>query len=135
MKTTKTRWAWDDHKIESLISNLIEYKLSKSFEGLDFEADSVSLYSNIRDFGPKQLDLLETAQLTKEELMTYKKNIELNEKQIKEGYNRVKTKVKELRRGYKNAVDTGRRSGSGRLVHDHLYQLQEIWGDVPQYVH
>ena len=59
--------------------------------------------------------------------MTYKKNIELNEKQIKEGYNRVKTKVKELRRGYKNAVDTGRRSGSGRLVHDHFDQLQEIW--------
>ena len=48
MKTTKTRWTWDDHKIESSISNLIEYKLSQSFEGLDFEADLVSLYSNIR---------------------------------------------------------------------------------------
>ena len=62
--------------------------------------------------------------------MTSKKNIELNEKQIKEGYNRVKTKVKELRRGYKNAVDTGRRSGSGRLVHDHFDQLQEIYPSV-----
>ena len=53
------------------------------------------------------------------------------EKKIKEGYNRIRVKTKELRSGYKTAVDKGRRSGSGRLVHEHFDLLTEIWGGSP----
>ena len=42
-----------------------------------------------------------------QENMLYKRKNEVEEKQIKDGCNRIKSKVKELRRGYKNASDYG----------------------------
>ena len=43
----------------------------------------------------------------------------------------MKNKIKELRRGYKKAIDAGTRSGSGRLVKENFELLQEIWGGSP----
>lgn len=53
-------------------------------EGLDFKADLVSLYKDIRvimaetfsveDFGPKSVDLAETDGMSKKEIVVYKKN-------------------------------------------------------------
>ena len=65
--------------------------------------------------------------MTREEILECKRKSETEEKQIKEGYSRVKIKIKELRRGYKNAVDTGSRSGSGKLVSENFELLQDIW--------
>ena len=42
-----------------------------------------------------------------------------------------KVKVKELRRGYKNAVDAGTRSGNGKIVKDYFDGLQKIWRGSP----
>ena len=50
---------------------------------------------------------------------------------IIEGYGRVKIKIKELRRGYKNAVDTESRSGSGELVSKKFELLSDIWDGSP----
>ena len=50
---------------------------------------------------------------------------------IIEGYGRVKIKIKELRRGYKNAVDTESRSGSGELVSKKFELLSDIWDRSP----
>ena len=68
---------------------------------------------------------------TKKEILECKRKSETEEKQIKEGYSRVKIKIKELRRGYKNAVDTGSRSGSGKLVSENFELLRDIWGGSP----
>ena len=67
--------------VEALISNLISLKSERSFEEIDFEADLVSLYGDIRkmmaanynDFGPVNIQLLDTDFMSKEELMLYKK--------------------------------------------------------------
>ena len=118
------RWTWTSEMIETLLLNIVEYKSEKEFEGVDFEADMIAFYSRLRgmmaemfpptDFGPKAIKLYHTDNMTREEILECKRKSE--EKQIKEGYSRVKIKIKELRRGYKNAVDTGSRSGSGKLV-------------------
>ena len=76
------------------------------YEGTDFEADIVGFYSNVRnmmsamyppsDFGPREVLNCDTDSMTREELMEHKRMVECQEKQIKEGYKRVQTKIKEL---------------------------------------
>jgi len=101
------------------------------------------MYSSIRktmaekfssfDFGSPDMPPTsgDTSMMSKEELLIYKRNIENLAKQKKERYTRIKNKIKELRRGYKNAIDSGTRSGSGRLIHENFDSLQEIWGGSP----
>ena len=135
------RWTWEQNMVEALLFNIEEYKAAKTYEGTDFEADVVTFYSSLRemmasvfpvtDFGPVQVTLKTTEGMTREELLEYKRKSEVEEKQIKDGYNRIKSKVKELRRGYKNAADSGSRSGSGRIIAEYFDILKEIWGGSP----
>ena len=127
--------------VETLLYNIVEYKSEKEFEGVDFEADMIAFYSRLRemmaemfpptDFGPKAIKLYHTDNMTREEILECKRKSEIEEKQIKEGYSRVKIKITELRRGYQNTVDTGSRSGSGKLVSENFELLREIWGESP----
>ena len=82
-------------------------------------------------FGIEELEIENLEGMTRAELLTYERKIEPQEKQQKEGYKRIKNKVKELRRGYKNAIDRGQRSGSGRLIEGNFDRLKKIWGDSP----
>jgi hypothetical protein len=43
----------------------------------------------------------------------------------------VKEKIKALRQDYRNAVNTGTRSGSGRIIRDNWEDLAEIWARSP----
>ena len=132
---------WNDEKVDTLIDQIIEYKSQRSYEGYDFETDLVITYSDIQkmmslmyppsDFGLVELEIENSEGMTRAELLTYKWKIETQEKQQKEGYKLIKNKVKELRRGYKNAIDKGQRSGSGRLIEDNFDRLKEIWGGSP----
>ena len=132
---------WNDEKVDTLIDQIIEYESQRSYEGYDFETDLVITYSDIRkmmslmyppsDFGLVELEIENSEGMTRAELLTYKWKIETQEKQQKEGYKLIKNKVKELRRGYKNAIDKGQRSGSGRLIEDNFDRLKEIWGGSP----
>ena len=132
---------WNDEKVDTLIDQIIEYKSQRSYEGYDFETDLVTMYSDIRkmmsliyppsDFGLVELEIENSEGMTRAELLTYKWKIEIQEKQQKEGYKLIKNKVKELRRGYKNVIDKGQRSGSGRLIEDNFDRLKEIWGGSP----
>ena len=49
--------------------------------------------------------------MARAELLTYKPKIESQEKQQKEGYKRIKNKVKELKRDCKDVVDREQRQG------------------------
>ena len=135
------RWKLDDDKVEALSENLIAYKNEMSYKGLDFQADLVECYSEVRkmmaqmyspvDFGPENIPLQDTDDMDDDELVQYKRKVERLEKQKKDGYTRIKAKVKELRSGYKVAIDKGTRSGSGRLICNNFDKLQEIWGRNP----
>ena len=60
----KSRWKWNDEKVESLIFCLYDYKTKKDYEGKDMEADLVRLYEDVRqmmasmyppeNFGPEE---------------------------------------------------------------------------------
>ena len=127
--------------VENLIFSIQEYTYSKTFEGVDFESDFVELYEGVRemvaamyaptDFGPVKVALRETDEMAREEMIEYKQIIDRQEKQRKDGYNGIKAKLKELRRGYKSTVDKGTRSGSGRIVKEHFEVLQDIWSGCP----
>ena len=81
---------WEDHMIENLLKNLIAYKTSKAFEGYDFEADLITLYGDIRkemadsyrDFGPMAVDRFDADLMTENELLSYKKGVDDQERQI-----------------------------------------------------
>ena len=79
-------------------------------------------------FGIEELEIENSEGMTRAELLTYERKIESQEKQQKEGYKRIKNKVKELRRGYKNAIDRGQRSGSGRLIEGNFDRLKKNMG-------
>ena len=82
-------------------------------------------------FGIEELEIENSEGMTRAELLTYERKIESQEKQQKEGCKRIKNKVKELRRGYKNAIDRGQRSESGRLIEGNFDRLKKLWGDSP----
>ena len=119
-KTTTGRFRWNADMTESLIDCLSEEKTEFEFKGLDFEADLVKLYGNIRirmsriytngEFGvtePKEIeDGLETQQLAKEKI-----RLAEEKKAIKLGYDQIETKAKEIRQSYRKAVSEGRESG------------------------
>ena len=108
------------------------------YKGLDFSADLVKCYNYVRegmaqlhpvtDFGPEKIVGIEKESMNDEE---HKRRIDKLKNLKKEGYNRIKHKIKELRSEYKAAIDKGTRSGSGRLVHENFDILQRICGGSP----
>ena len=142
--TGEKRWKWNEEKVLALLDSLIAYKTEMDFKGLDFQADLVLCYSKIRermagnfavsDFGPQCMPVKDTDSMDTQDLVVYKRKRQQMEKCKKEGYNRIRSKIKELRSGYKLAVDKGSRSGSGKLVCDHFEKLQQIWGGSPSVV-
>ena len=94
--------------VEALLFNMEGYKAAKTYEGTNFEADVITFYSSLREmmasmfpathFGPVQVIVKTTTEgMIREELLDYKRKSEVEEKQIKDGYIRI-------RRGYNNAV-------------------------------
>ncbi len=50
---------------------------------------------------------------------------------MKRGYTRVQDKLKEIRQKFSEAVASGRRSGSGKIILESYDQLAQIWGGSP----
>ena len=44
----KTKWVWSDDKVEGMLKFVREYKSTCDFQGIDFEADLQSLYTEVR---------------------------------------------------------------------------------------
>ena len=139
-KTKKNRFRWTNKMIDSLINCLNEQKTQYEFKGLDFEADLVKLYTDIRimmaecfereAFGPvKERNISEG--LTTSELAKEKVKLQQDKKEIKAGYDRIKNMAKKIRQNYRKAVTEGKRSGSGKVVCDNWEQLKSIWGGSP----
>lgn len=79
----KTKWVWSDDKVEEMLKFLREYKSTCDFQGVDFEADLQSLYTEVRrcmaslypdDFGTPSLTETETSikDMDKEECESFK---------------------------------------------------------------
>ena len=69
--------------------------------------------------------------LSKEEEKIFQAQVALAKSQIKKGYNRIKEKIREIRKAYNKAVTNGTRSGSGKIVQEHYDELAQIWKGSP----
>ena len=103
--------------VEKLIRCLAEQKSLYEFKGLDFEADLVQLYTNIRvmmaerysenkEFGPVSEKEIED-DLTAAEIAKAKIKREEEKKAIHAGYVRIKAKAKEIRQNYQRSRGRG----------------------------
>eukprot|EP00794_Sanderia_malayensis_P002803 gene2803-3243_t len=136
----KSRWRWNDEKIESLIFCLYDYKIKKDYEGKDMEADLVRLYEDVRQmmasmyppekFGPEEISKISEG-LDDHEKFKRERFIAEEKRLIKVGYGRVKGRVKTVRQNFKKAVTEGTRSGSGKLLIRNWDRLVMIWGGCP----
>ena len=104
------------------------------------ESDLVKLYSDVQakiaatyyknDFGPVEETSMRDNMTTKD-IAKHKLIASEEKKLIKQGYLLIKEKIKNVRQDYRNAVVQGRRSGSGKFVHDYCVLLKELWGGSP----
>ena len=114
----------EDNMLTTLIECIHEFKTQKEYEGKDFEVDLIRLYGEVRkmlatrfspeDFGPVSLTTIDD-NLNTIERAKARSQIEMERKQIKLGYERIKEEIKTIRQDYRKVVTEGRRSGSGKL--------------------
>ena len=106
-----------------------------------FESDLVKLYSDFQakiaeayyknDSGLVQETSMRDDNVTTKDIAKHKLIASEEKKLIKQGYLHIKEKIKNVRQDYRNAVVQGRRSGSGKFVHDYCFLLKELWGGSP----
>ena len=135
------RFRWTVEMQEKLLFCLGEVKIACEMKGIDFEADLIRLYGDVRtlmaqeydenkEFGPvKVIDI--PADVTPEEFKVLQAKKLTETKSIKQGYERIKQKTKDIRQDYRKAVNEGRRSGSGKIVCDNWDRLKSLWGGSP----
>ena len=95
------------------------------------------LYTNIRNnmaeiYTGGEFGVVEVKETkTRHELATEKIRYEMEKKGIRNGYERIKTKSKEIRQNYQKAASEGRRSGNGKIVCDNWEELKAVYGGSP----
>ena len=110
---------WSDEEVELLLEVVLHFKSDKAGQGLDWESIKTN-YLDIRDIFidryPKTL--------TDESYPHHDAAKHFTKE-------RIISKVKALRNKFKIALDSGRRSGGGKVV-AHFYNLcTDIWGGCP----
>ena len=114
--------------VEHLIICLKECKTEMDYKNIDFNPDVVAMYSKLRErmalafeeeyFGPVDLPEQDHNTMTKEQEKAFQSEVALAKSLIKKGYNRIKEKIRAIRKSYNKAVTNGTRSGSGKIVQE-----------------
>ena len=142
-KNTQPNFQWTPEMIDHLIISLKDYKAEMDYKNVDFNSDVVAMYSKLREcmalafdtecFGPIDIPVQEESDsvLSKEEEKIFQAQVALAKSQIKKGYNRIKEKIRQIRKAYNKAVTNGTRSGSGKIVQEHYDELAQIWKGSP----
>ena len=138
------QWQWKSKMVEQLVKCLKDYKVEMDYKNVDFNADVVALYTRIREdmaghfgddeqlFGPVSLTESNKALtgMTKEELKRHNMMVSAEKSLIKKGYNRIKEKIRAIRKAYNKAITQGTRSGSGKVVQEYFDDLK-LWKGSP----
>ena len=146
-KDRKKAFRWTPTMIDHLISCLGNYRTAMEFKGKDFDGDRPAQYAALRKemtkmfgaemFGPESSSTISPTEfdsLTEEEKKEERKRMKQREASIKQGYNRILEKIKDIRQRFSNAVVQGSRSGSGKIVMEHYDRLKVIYGGSPSAV-
>ena len=121
-KKTGKEFQWSDDEAELLLTVTHEYKVAKVAEGVDWESVK-SKYSDILQLMQEELPATQEAarNLTKD----YPHTKDQITKQI------LTTKLKAIRLKFRQAIDSGRKSGHGRVVLLYFELCQSVWGGSP----
>jgi hypothetical protein len=120
-----SNFTWTDDEIELLLAVIYEYKSSKESEGFDWESIKTK-YDEIRALLLARYPRNQDADDQRE--FPLGKGKDPSEELTKE---RVVAKVKALRLKYRKALDSGRRSGGGRVVAQFYDICSKIWSGSP----
>ena len=128
MAAKEKRFQWNKgDKIENRILCLANFKAKMEYNNSDFNADKVKQYeaageamSRIYEdeptfFGPSIITPLPVRSV-QEKIAEIQQRQKIDKELIKKGYSRVQEKLKEIRKNLANAVTTGSRSGSRKIV-------------------
>lgn len=107
---------WTDKETELLLNTILEYKVQKTQESIDWESCQ-SKYVDILTLFLEQYPAENSNDFTHE-------RGELTRSILT-------TKIKAVRSKYRLAVDNGRRSGYGRVVLLYFELCEQIWGGSP----
>ena len=114
----KSDFKWTDDKVELLLNVMHNYKIEKITENVDWESVKTT-YDNIlalmKDELPSTAD--EAKEMTEDYPHTKEKVLS--------------TKLKAVRGIFRKAIDSGRRSGHGRVVLLYYELCEKIWGGSP----
>lgn len=121
-KKNGKEFQWTDEEAELLLNVTYEYKVKKSAESIDWESVR-SKYDDI--FALMQEYLPNNVEEDGENGKDYPHSKQELSKAV------VSTKLKNVRLMFRQAVDSGRRSGHGRVVMLYFELCEKIWGGSP----
>jgi hypothetical protein len=119
----RENFSWTDDEAELLLNIALEYKTEKMSESLDWESIR-NKYGDIRDRIAEYLTRIADGEIT-----GYGKDFPHRPEEITKAI--VTSKLKGIKAKYRQAVDSGRKSGHGRVVMLYFDLCQEIWGGSP----
>lgn len=114
-------FVWSDDEVELLLKVTMEFKTSNLVANVDWE----SCASKYRDI----LKLLVDQYPNPENAKALGKDFPHKQGHITQSI--LTSKLKNIRRKYRQAVDSGRKSGHGRVVLLYFDLCEEIWGGSP----
>ena len=120
-KSKGDTFIWTDDEVELLLKVTTEYKVSKAAENVDWESVQ-SKYSDI-------LDLFRNQYPTNTDAAAMGKDYSHNSDEVTKAA--LTSKRKAIRAKFRQAIDSGRKSGHGRVVLLYFELCQEIWGGSP----
>ena len=120
-KSKTDSFIWSDDEVELLLKVTLEYKTSDAIENVDWESIR-SKYDDIFKRFIEQYPSSENA------LMMGKDYPHPNEELSKSV---LTSKLKMVRKKFREAIDSGRKSGHGRVVLLYFELCEQIWGGSP----
>uniref|UniRef100_A0AAV2MHF2 Myb-like domain-containing protein n=1 Tax=Knipowitschia caucasica TaxID=637954 RepID=A0AAV2MHF2_KNICA len=115
--TASRGFVWTDEEVELLLRVTLEYKTTKCQENVDWESCQ-SKYKDIYE------DFVRQYPQGRQDEFPHS-NGEITSKA------QITSKLKAVRTKYRKAVDTGKRSGQGRVVFIFFELCQQVWGGSP----
>ena len=111
-----TNLIWTDDEVQILLETIRDFKSKKSYEGIDWESVK------------EKYDLVLSLFL---EGIPEERNTDFPHDKTVFTKDRITSKVKNIRRKYRQAIDSGRQSGGGRVVATFYDICSEIWSGSP----
>ena len=121
-KNTKRDFIWTDEEISLLLQIIIDYKATKMARGLDWETIKAK-YEEIMELFHLRYPKEGSGVSPEEYLNSADPTVVSKE--------RIVTKIKRIRNMFRKAVDSGRKSGGGRVVFSLYEECEEIWAGSP----